>query len=321
MESDETEGNESGFDEESNDPDEIEECSCCFCDARFDSTRDCFAHLRTQHHFNFHAYKHQLGLDEYQCLRLLNYLRSEGKGENLDRIRAHLDQEVQRRTSSPTATLQMSCFTEDRWLIPVDETDPMLFHYDVDSSDVLGSEEEKEGKEPSLASVIQAQAAEIDSLREQISQMKITFQRIVEDPDLSLDPSPSVFGASPSDSSVPGRHCGENATFLSRYSDIALHQEVRMTFSLFFLSLSLSLSFTVASSSPASHTLKQQTVFFSFFISSLSLLLFISFHSILSLFDLVSGFVSCSFPSRRSKFIVLCFCVKRIAHSFETKLS
>ncbi|CAA7389010.1 unnamed protein product [Spirodela intermedia] len=67
-----------GWDDWETDEDESESSYfCLFCEARFVSSDDLFAHCRAEHSFDFHAIRRDLELDFYGCFKLINYVRAQ----------------------------------------------------------------------------------------------------------------------------------------------------------------------------------------------------------------------------------------------------
>lgn len=62
-----------GDDEEQ---EELEECKCLFCDETLTSAASVFVHCAEQHSFDFVQLRRSQRLGFYDCLRLINYIRS-----------------------------------------------------------------------------------------------------------------------------------------------------------------------------------------------------------------------------------------------------
>ncbi|CAA6654430.1 unnamed protein product [Spirodela intermedia] len=67
------------FQDEEDEEEQVEgiELLCLFCEARFLSSDDLFAHCRAEHSFDFHAIRRDLELDFYGCFKLINYVRAQ----------------------------------------------------------------------------------------------------------------------------------------------------------------------------------------------------------------------------------------------------
>jgi len=54
-----------------------EEYQCLFCGSRGESIDACFRHMASEHAFDFQQVRKGAGLEFYDCLKMINYIRSE----------------------------------------------------------------------------------------------------------------------------------------------------------------------------------------------------------------------------------------------------
>lgn len=105
---------------------EAAEAVCLFCSTK-SATSKIFTHMNEQHNFDFHSIKNKKGLDFYDCIRLINFIRLQTqKGMSV--------QETTKAINSQTKWL-----TSDEYLKPVFEDDALIFELEDDSE----SEEEE----------------------------------------------------------------------------------------------------------------------------------------------------------------------------------
>ncbi|CAO3675503.1 unnamed protein product [Umbelopsis vinacea] len=104
---------------------EQEEMKCLFCSSKFDTASSVFSHCLDAHKFDFVKTRQQLGLDFYQCIRLINYIRREAtKNPDIG------------NTTPFTLTGSEKFLTEDQYLAPVLEGDGLLYAFeDLDLDD------------------------------------------------------------------------------------------------------------------------------------------------------------------------------------------
>lgn len=85
-----------GWDDWETDEDESESSYLClFCEARFPSSDDLFAHCRAEHSFDFHAIRRDLKLDFYGCLKLINYVRAQVRKSAASVFRIFIRSEIE----------------------------------------------------------------------------------------------------------------------------------------------------------------------------------------------------------------------------------
>ncbi|KAI8982407.1 S-adenosyl-L-methionine-dependent methyltransferase [Mycotypha africana] len=102
------------WDDWSNDEDEVTDTQCLFCQDILADPLKAFQHMKEAHQFDFQSLKHSLQLDFYQCIRLINYVRSQKlAAENVLKLNGE------------------EKFWEDEvYLKPVLEDDPLLFAFE-----------------------------------------------------------------------------------------------------------------------------------------------------------------------------------------------
>ncbi|RKP36259.1 arginine N-methyltransferase, partial [Dimargaris cristalligena] len=103
-----------------------EQLKCLFCSEQFSHPSPLFDHCRNEHHFDFVAIKDQLGLDFYQCVRLINYIRECVQSSETP---------VDGRTL--TIAAGTDCLENDAYLRPVLENDGLLMCFDDIELDII----------------------------------------------------------------------------------------------------------------------------------------------------------------------------------------
>ncbi|KAG0267786.1 hypothetical protein DFQ27_008285 [Actinomortierella ambigua] len=102
-------------------------CKCLFCPIEFPSAKDVFDHCTSSHGFDFLKTRRTLGLDFYQSIRLINYLRKQ----------AQENPAVEKTTSFELKSKDEAFLSEDSYLLPVMEDDALLYAFeDLDIVDV-----------------------------------------------------------------------------------------------------------------------------------------------------------------------------------------
>ncbi|KAJ1987452.1 hypothetical protein H4R33_002860 [Dimargaris cristalligena] len=122
---------ESGFDPQDDkwsdwEDEQDEQLKCLFCSEQFSHPSPLFDHCRNEHHFDFVAIKDQLGLDFYQCVRLINYIRECVQSSETP---------VDGRTL--TIAAGTDCLENDAYLRPVLENDGLLMCFDDIELDII----------------------------------------------------------------------------------------------------------------------------------------------------------------------------------------
>ncbi|KAG9062819.1 hypothetical protein KI688_005125 [Linnemannia hyalina] len=93
---------------------------CLFCTEIFPSAREVFDHCTKTHGFDFLRARHQLGLDFYQSIRLINYLRKQAQDKPVEA----------EQTSSFVLEGKEAFLADDQYLRPVIEDDSLLFAFE-----------------------------------------------------------------------------------------------------------------------------------------------------------------------------------------------
>ncbi|KAF9294240.1 hypothetical protein BGZ88_004188 [Linnemannia elongata] len=93
---------------------------CLFCAEIFPSAREVFDHCTETHGFDFLRARHQLGLDFYQSIRLINYLRKQAQDKPSEA----------EQTSSFVLEGKEAFLADDQYLRPVIEDDSLLFAFE-----------------------------------------------------------------------------------------------------------------------------------------------------------------------------------------------
>jgi protein arginine N-methyltransferase 3 len=167
-----------GWDEEP----ESNEAVCLFCKNTAPTTV-LWTHMKEHHGFDFYGIKAKRGLEFYDCIRLINFIRLQTKkGSSVaDTIKA---------------VNQSQWLTSEEYLKPVIEDDPLLFELDDNSeSDEEDAPEQKRSGKPKKTPADPLMALEKTNamLREQlqdaqsrIQQMQLAMKRFIEDADEKL---------------------------------------------------------------------------------------------------------------------------------------
>ncbi|KAI8884698.1 S-adenosyl-L-methionine-dependent methyltransferase [Backusella circina FSU 941] len=98
--------------------DEEELSQCLFCSETFPDLLDAFKHIKNTHNFDFQKTRKTLGLDFYQCIRLINYIRTQVKAN------------PELTTWTETLNGKEGFWEEDQYLQPVLENDTLLFGFE-----------------------------------------------------------------------------------------------------------------------------------------------------------------------------------------------
>ncbi|GAB5585425.1 hypothetical protein Unana1_00325 [Umbelopsis nana] len=98
---------------------EQEEMKCLFCPSKCDTASGVFSHCASVHKFDFVKTRQQFGLDFYQCIRLINYIRKE------------VIANPELGNTTPFSISGSEKFlTEDQYLAPVLEEDGLLYAFE-----------------------------------------------------------------------------------------------------------------------------------------------------------------------------------------------
>ncbi|KAF9542657.1 hypothetical protein EC957_001791 [Mortierella hygrophila] len=93
---------------------------CLFCTEIFPSAREVFDHCTKTHGFDFLRARHQLSLDFYQSIRLINYLRKQAQDKPAEA----------EQTSTFILEGKEAFLADDQYLRPVIEDDSLLFAFE-----------------------------------------------------------------------------------------------------------------------------------------------------------------------------------------------
>jgi len=154
---------------------------CLFC-KHTAPTATIWTHMKEQHNFDFYGLKARKGLEFYDCIRLINFIRLQTK-----------------QGSAVAATIkavndQKKWLTSEEYLKPVIEDDPLLFELDDDNDSESDDEYEQKQKtskakkppaDPMAAlektnKILRSQVQEAGT---RIQQMQSSMQRFIEDAD------------------------------------------------------------------------------------------------------------------------------------------
>ena len=128
-----------------------------FSSKKFNNIREVMTDARDNYNFDFYAFAKQHSLDQYGCIRMINYIRSE----------------IQKKTNPETLVLsllpKLVFLEDDRYYKPVLENDSVLFGFDLkDGSPTTNQDDddEKTGKYSSPLSPIPESAKETEDIHE-----------------------------------------------------------------------------------------------------------------------------------------------------------
>ncbi|KAG0042211.1 hypothetical protein BGZ83_000773, partial [Gryganskiella cystojenkinii] len=105
---------------------------CLFCSLTFGNAREVFNHCTKTHGFNFLKTRQTLGLDFYQSIRLINYLRRQSEKNPLE----------SEKTTTWSVEKSAEFLQDDEYLRPVIEDDSLLFEFeDLELEDENGHDQ------------------------------------------------------------------------------------------------------------------------------------------------------------------------------------
>ncbi|ORY47346.1 putative arginine n-methyltransferase [Rhizoclosmatium globosum] len=132
---------------------------CLFCAATSTSIDDTLKHLNEAHHFDLVNEGKTLGLDFYEGIRLVNYIRKQVKENASFKLSS---------VSENTA----EWIKDDAYLIPVIENDPLLYAIDFDDDD---DDEQSISAGVQKASLETDDKKKIEALERQLAELKSAF--------------------------------------------------------------------------------------------------------------------------------------------------
>ncbi|KAG0556222.1 hypothetical protein KC19_11G036100 [Ceratodon purpureus] len=128
-------------------PEEAEEeeaAQCLFCSDELPSSKAVFQHCAEAHSFDFLKLRADAGLDFYDTLRLINFIRSkvaenkswsaEASLELQESLREQAGLSVDTKQKG-TASSSVPAWKDDKFLTPVLENDPLLYGFDDEGED------------------------------------------------------------------------------------------------------------------------------------------------------------------------------------------
>ncbi|KAG6551599.1 hypothetical protein Mapa_006676 [Marchantia paleacea] len=120
-----------GDDEEQEEP---EECKCLFCDETLTSAASVYAHCAEQHSFNFVQLRRDQRLGFYDCLRLINFIRSKVAAKTphealLEDLRASTGTKKSEKGKSAQHVAGLP-WSDDTFLTPFLPNDSLLYTFD-----------------------------------------------------------------------------------------------------------------------------------------------------------------------------------------------
>jgi len=155
--------------------DEVEQVTCLFCEKKTEGCRPLFAHMIDTHTFDFEATRVSLGLDFYQTVKMINFIRTQvSVGSTPAAITDKLNSETSWRV-------------DEQYLKPVMEDDSLLFGFDDDDSDAEEGPDACERKvattseQQKIAHLSQENTAlvnEMGQMREALEQMRHAVVRM-----------------------------------------------------------------------------------------------------------------------------------------------
>ena len=126
-----------------------------FSSQKFNNIREVMADARDNYNFDFYGFAKQHSLDQYGCIRMINYIRSE----------------TRKRTNPETLVLsllpKLSFLEDDKYYKPVLENDAVLLGFDLkDRTPTTDDDDEKTEKYSSPLPTIHESAKESDEIHE-----------------------------------------------------------------------------------------------------------------------------------------------------------
>ncbi|XP_043692273.1 probable protein arginine N-methyltransferase 3 [Telopea speciosissima] len=121
-------------DEENSDPDFL----CLFCDSKYSSIETLWEHCSSKHHFDFRRIRKTLGLDFYDSLKVINYVRSQVAANRCWSCGAtcQSNKDLQNHLHEPVSLKDSKLLWEDdKYLRPHMQEDSLLHSFAEDEDD------------------------------------------------------------------------------------------------------------------------------------------------------------------------------------------
>ncbi|ORX47335.1 hypothetical protein BCR36DRAFT_295458, partial [Piromyces finnis] len=153
---------------------ENEPTMCLFDEYVAESIEEALNHMKNEHHFDFYEIQKKNGLDFYQCIMLINYIRRQtsllkcfscGKGfEDISELGQHL--EDQKHYTVIPSKDQENGWNDVKYMLPTYDDDPLLHGFDEFFDDLSDTEQ----KDISTQYVTAEKLAIDDRLKEKTKQ-------------------------------------------------------------------------------------------------------------------------------------------------------
>ncbi|KAG4083180.1 hypothetical protein H8356DRAFT_1284020 [Neocallimastix lanati (nom. inval.)] len=128
---------------------ENEPTMCLFDEYVANSIEEALNHMKKEHNFDFYEIQKSYGLDFYQCIMLINYIRRQTSllkcfscletFENMDDLSSHL-KEKNHYTSIPSKDTENS-WNDVKYMLPTYDDDPLLHGFDEFFDDLEDTEQ------------------------------------------------------------------------------------------------------------------------------------------------------------------------------------
>jgi len=141
--------------------------TCLFCRHQATSSSSIFAHVKEIHNFDFSQFRAKQRLDEYDCIRLINFIRAQtAAGTSLENTLALVDQGEWR--------------SKDEYLKPFLEDDPLLCDVEDDEEDDDEREHKQRSSQDPKDALIEQLQKQIAASNERMQEMQLAMQRMVD---------------------------------------------------------------------------------------------------------------------------------------------
>ncbi|KAK6527815.1 hypothetical protein TWF694_004794 [Orbilia ellipsospora] len=194
--------------EDQNELDDQEETipvKCVFCDLKFDGgAANVWSHCTKEHNFDWHSVVRSLGLDFYDKVKLVNYIR---------------------KNASIVGTIKKEDFESEEYLQPIIEDDPILLELDDDEEDGGVPVDATASVLPIDVSDPAAATALIQTLTQQIHDLETNFanyKKAVAEDYLKRAETSDVVYARPS--AVPEGKRDDDTHYFDSYSGNDIHE-------------------------------------------------------------------------------------------------
>lgn len=173
---------------------------CLFCPETFAQLTDAFKHIKDSHAFDFQATRKQLGLDFYQCIKLLNYIRTQ----------------VQAGAMTSWTWTGKEVWDDDQYLQPVLENDTLLFGFEELEEEETALTEPTTALEKQLYKMLQIAQENAINLQGQFEDYKETVKKTFYD----------TLGDKHQKQATSGAIVDQGNYYFNSYAQNDIHQEM-----------------------------------------------------------------------------------------------